>query len=163
VLSQNDVQGNFAANANNAVEAADALCENGYKAMFADGVNRKASDTAYTGDGQIDWATDTWTIYVNKDDQLIWKTEGLNLLGVENGGWTNWAHAVSTGNNQNVNVDVWTGLAQDWTGDDGDCSDWTTTQQAQASWGNAVRVTADALRQSATACYIMANIYCVEQ
>ena len=44
----------------------------GYRAMFADGVARRASITPNAGDGQVDWVLQPWTRYVSTLGGLAW-------------------------------------------------------------------------------------------
>ena len=71
------------------LEDADLICEAfigmTYRALLVDGVGRVASQTAYKGDGRIDWVLLPYTRYLNEKGNLIWITDAVPLLGVRNG------------------------------------------------------------------------------
>ncbi|MEM6291096.1 MAG: DUF1554 domain-containing protein [Myxococcota bacterium] len=85
------VSTNFAGNmgGDDAAQTLDQGCQDsglpGYRAMFADGVARRASQTPNTGDGQIDWVLQPWTRYVNNLGGVVWTTDDVALLGVDDG------------------------------------------------------------------------------
>ncbi|PJZ80760.1 hypothetical protein CH359_10330 [Leptospira meyeri] len=127
-----------------------------YKAMVVDGISRRASVTANTGDGQIDW--------VFKANQAYIRTNGTNIDTTNANGLfiTSLAAPITT-----ISSDHWTGLNQDWTPYlDGACLKWTTN--AAFELGN----TGDAFTQdilTLTAgrglqqCSVNRELVCVEQ
>jgi len=142
---------------------ADAKCRaefgSTWKALLVGG-NRRATVTPNRGDMQSDWVLSKYTYYYNAQDQLIWTTDSVNLLGVRNG------------NRVNLYADVfaltgrypWAGFAPDWTtledgteASQGTCDGWTQTD------GHASFITPDFQVAANEACGSTSAILCVEQ
>jgi hypothetical protein len=123
---------------------------------------RRATVTPNAGDGQIDWVIHKYTHYYNENDELIWRTDSVPLLGVRDGTRLNvYAKAFdpSSGNYP------WSGWQADWTtfpddGPDreGTCANWTGATTGYASFVD------DALMPYASElCGATSFILCVEQ
>lgn len=149
----------------NVVENADDRCPAGYAAMFSVADQRRASITANTGDGQIDWVLAPWTAYVNADGDPIWTTDDVALLGVTGGVFGALTNPIEPGGN----TGAFTGMNDDWTTMDPNCLDWSTASGAeQGMTGTVGQTTAAFLRQSQAFTYPCSNmsprqLYCVEQ
>jgi hypothetical protein len=110
------------------IAGADALCNsdgakpsilpNVYKAMIVDGTNRKASNTANAGDGQVDWVFLPNTSYFRTDGTTLIKTTNANSIFV----------FPLTSSFDTPGIPYWTGLNTDWTTSSNRCAtDWTST------------------------------------
>ncbi|MBK9497992.1 MAG: DUF1554 domain-containing protein [Leptospiraceae bacterium] len=110
------------------IAGADALCNsdgakpsilpNTYKAMIVDGTNRKASNTANAGDGQVDWVFLPNTSYFRTDGTTLIKTTNANSIFV----------FPLTNSFDTPGIPYWTGLNTDWTTSSNRCAtDWTST------------------------------------
>ena len=160
VLSANlgGVDSNFAAEAPSFVEAADALCPDGYKAVITDGATRLASFTPRAGDGQLDWVLHPFTAYYDEipneanwpaccdDDfagdpcceggvytgQHMWTTDDVALLGVRGGEAVNLPGSTSIPFSWlfQSGRPIWTGFNADWTAGE-TCSGWTSTSSEE--------------------------------
>ena len=149
------------------IENVDATCPFGYRAMFSDGVDRIATETPNTGDGQVDWVLEPWTAYVNFEGDLLAITDAAALLGVHDGAFSNLTNPITPDDNGGV----WTGMNQDWTamGANENCNNWTNaTNSYQMMQGSPGQVTAAFLRQSQDFTYpcsdagVTRSVYCVE-
>jgi hypothetical protein len=147
------------------IENLDDGCPFGYRAMFSDGADRIASETANTGDGQVDWVLRPWTAYVNEDGDLLAITDGAALLGVRDGVFSNLENAIGT-------PSCYTGLNQDWTSMQANenCNNWSNATDAyQMMVGLANSTNEQFLRQSQDFTYGCSDqgftrpIYCVEE
>ncbi len=148
-----------------AAASVDAACEAagfpGYKAMFADGVSRRATLTPYTGDGQIDWVLSPWTRYVRPDGALVWVTDASALLGVEDGDAAPLLAPI-----RESAIGVRTGLRANWVTETTDnCSNWTSDSAGlPETLGRAAEVElAQVLAGIPNFCDIGVPVYCVEQ
>ncbi len=149
------------------VTYADAQCPAGYKAMFAHGSDRVASESPYQGDGQVDWVIAPWTEYVNDNGGTVFVTGDIALLGVDaSGAWVGLDYAID----DEVTA-AWTGMANDYTTHAMTCSDWTDGDpNAYLSQGSdgVPSVTDDdfvgtALQFGRGFCFSVSPFYCVEQ
>ncbi len=111
------------------IASLDAICANDfgadYRAMFAIDGARKASNTANTGDGAVDWVLQPWTEYHNDDGKLVWRTDEVALLGVDNG----FSAALLSPIQAMPAFNVATGMNPDWatlTDSAKNCSDWSS-------------------------------------
>jgi hypothetical protein len=150
-----------------AVARVDERCESaglaGYKAMFADGTNRRASVTPYAGDGQIDWALTPWTRYVREDGTLVWVTDESALLGVRDGNPEPLLAPISNAYNR-----AYTGLQANWLAElTSDCFNWTSNSSGQSTaLGEPGEVAIDRVLAGTTTpgnCGISTVVYCVSQ
>ena len=154
-----------------AVDHVDARCESaglpGYKAMFADGSNRRASVTPYVGDGQIDWVLTPWTRYLRDDGGLIWVTDESALLGVRDGAPEPILMPIAT----QFSTFAVTGLRGTWLTElNQDCSNWTTNSSGASQYRGIIdELTSDLFLAGNTPefspgnCSSSALVYCVEQ
>ncbi|MBV1859209.1 MAG: DUF1554 domain-containing protein [Nannocystaceae bacterium] len=153
-----------------AVDHVDGRCEAaglvGYKAMFADGTNRRASVSPFVGDGQIDWVLTPWTRYLTEDGDLVWTTDASALLGVRDGApepllvpiTTNYARA-------------YTGLQPNWLAElSSDCNNWTTNSSGASTYlGQPDELVIDRVLAGVTPelspgnCVTGTVVYCVDQ
>lgn len=147
--------------------AADALCmgdgnypgSGTFKAMLADGVNRRACTSANCASGgwteHIDWVLYPSTQYERPDGTVIMTTNGDGVFDFGGGNLTNsWG---TTGS-------AWTGLDTDWTDHVDTCSGWTQNTSGNGARGSAIQVLANSLISSPFICTGGGqNFYCVEQ
>ncbi len=148
------------------ISGADAKCVQvwgaGYKALLV-GATRRATVTPFKGDQQLDWVTQKYRYYYNNDNQLIWRTDDVSLIGVRDGQRLDvYADAFPSGGQY-----PWSGYAADWTTYDdnnsatthqGTCNSWTSSTTGVGSF-----VLPD-LRPSATElCGASSFILCVQQ
>jgi hypothetical protein len=102
-----------------------------YKALLVGG-SRRATMTPLKGDNQADWVTRRYTYYYNGLDQLVWRTDDVNLLGVRDGQRMNLYGKAFTEAQY-----PWSGFATDWTTvpdmqfGGGTCMGWTYAQLDQ--------------------------------
>lgn len=162
---------NGAMGGNAAIEHVDTRCENagleGYKAMFADGTNRRASTSPYAGDGQIDWALRPWTRYVRDDGELVWITDATALLGVRDGGPQPLLVPIS----ESPGARAATGLRGNWVTElNSDCNNWTTNSTGASQFmGLADELDSEDFLAGITPaispgnCGTSVPVYCVEQ
>ena len=139
----------------------------GYRAMFADGVARRASSTPNVGDGQIDWVLAPWTRYVNSLGAVVWTTDETALLGVDGGAIVALEAPIDTTGGLGPGAVV-TGMAENWVAHDGNMCN----ESSSASPTN-FRATADPSatlngaylddNAGAVNCSIALKYYCVEQ
>lgn len=117
------------------IVGADAICmdvANGYpgtgtyKALIADGVNRVASVSANTGDGQVDWILLADTAYLRSDGTtLVGITDANGLL----------PHPL-VNSIRDTTTGFWSGLNEDWTSSVNNCVNWTdNTATFQGRYG----------------------------
>lgn len=145
------------------IAGADAKCQAdfgaGWKALLVGGT-RRATVTPFVGDGQLDWVIKKYTHYYNAQDQLVWRTDAIALLGVRNGARTNlYATFFEDG------TYPWSGYNADWTtipdsDNGGTCAGWTA-----ATTGGASFVTSDLATVSVELCGsgTLGYILCVQQ
>ena len=151
-----------------AIDTVDARCESaglsGYRALFSDGVNRRATVTPYAGDGQIDWVLTPWTRYLRGDGELVWVTDGSALLGVEDGGP---ADLIAPVNGTAYAASALTGMRGNWVAyTDNNCFGWTSSAGGARYRGDPYAVSADFLDDQdlvPNSCSSSVLLYCVEQ
>lgn len=144
---------------------ADVICQteygSGWKALIVGG-GRTATTTPWLGDDPQDWVIEKYMYYYNGDNQLIWQTGGVPLLGVVGGQRVNtYAPAFPTTGSY-----PWSGWADDWTTiPDGECEGWTLGNYTGPDGGFESGYFAFAdLRQAATEpCGSTSFLLCVEQ
>ena len=110
---------------------ADTICQSqfgmGWKALVVGG-GRRATVTPYVGDSQLDWVIHKYTYYYNAQDQFIWRTDSVPLLGVSGGMRQSLSAAAFDAGG---GVYPWSGWNTDWTttpddaGNFGTCLGWT--------------------------------------
>lgn len=149
----------------NTIATVDAACEAaghmGYRAMFADGVNRRATVTPYLGDSQVDWVLTPWTRYVRDSGELIWITDESALLGVSGGSPGDFLVPI-----REFAIGIRTGLRGDWVAQNvEDCFNWTSASvSAPENVGRGGEVDLDSvLAGLSNFCDIGLQVYCVEQ
>lgn len=108
------------------VQAADAACPTGYRAMFAFGDERRATTAGYAVADPIDWPILPFTQYQNDEGDEVWTTDDEVLLGVRNSGPRSFEAPIDDVNcGVSCNRDpVVTGMNVDWTTATDDCLDW---------------------------------------
>jgi hypothetical protein len=129
-----------------------------YKALLVGG-GRRATTTPLKGDNQSDWVLRQYTHYYNALDQLVWRTDELNLLGVRDGRRMNLYAKAFTGSQY-----PWCGYGNDWTtipdaAYSGTCMGWTyggADQQGSFCFE-------DLTNAAGEPCTGVASILCVEQ
>jgi hypothetical protein len=144
------------------IAAADMNCQKelgaGYKALLVGG-SRRATTTPLKGDNQSNWVIRKYAYYYNSMDQLVWRTDDVNLLGVREG--------VRMNLNAKAFTEVqypWSGFATDWTtipdaAYAGTCMGWTYGGADQQG----TFCLEDFTEAAGEPCTGMANIVCVEQ
>lgn len=149
----------------NTIATVDAACEaaghTGYRAMFADGVNRRATVTPYLGDSQVDWVLTPWTRYVRDSGELIWITDESALLGVSGGSPGDFLVPI-----REFAIGIRTGLRGNWVAQNvEDCFNWTSASvSAPENVGRGGEVDLDSvLAGLSNFCDIGLQVYCVEQ
>lgn len=152
-----------------AVAFSDMSCLNsvgaGYKALFSDGVDRRATISPNTGDGQIDWVLRPWTRYIRDDGELVWVTDASALLGVRDGQPMDLLNAINaSGQSQGS----FTGMRRSWVAHSVDnCADWVVAGTGETYWqGDSHSATAGAYLDEEdfpTTCNAYATVICVEQ
>ncbi|UMQ57286.1 endostatin-like outer membrane lipoprotein LenD [Leptospira interrogans] len=137
-----------------------------YKALLADGINRRASVAGNAGDGQINWVLQANTVYSQA-------TTGTPTIGTTNSKklftfpLTNKIRSDSITDLGGV---TWTGLNPNWTTAPYNCNNWTDGADINAGTiGNYNSITSDAIFNSAlivpglATCSSGGKLYCVEQ
>jgi len=151
------------------VFGADARCEEAFgnlpgawKALIADGVDRIASATSWSGEGQsIEWVLRPYAIYMNigqdQNKKLIGVTGKERLLGREGVDLFNPIGLLG--------AEVWTGLNSDWTSSEVDCDDWKSKAvENKGSVGQAFAKNGTYLNlQEDRVCSETRHLYCVQQ
>jgi hypothetical protein len=148
------------------ISGADAICQSefgsGWKALLV-GAARRATINPFAANGQGDWVLHKYTHYYNAQDQLVWRTDSVPLLGVSGGRkQAVLAPLFTTGNGY-----PWSGYALDWTtlpdtlnivlG--GTCVGWTSNVREQV--GSFVTETLGAV--ASEPCGTASILLCVEQ
>lgn len=122
-VTPEQIMGGFASGAG--ITVADDLCAEAgaalglvgaFKAMISDD-GRYASTTPYAGDCSADWPLQPYTAYMNFEDQLVWVTSEVRLLGVVAGqkpGEPNVPAPLLAPIDAGSNEGVWTGLMSTW-------------------------------------------------
>lgn len=162
--------GNFGANP---VAFADSLCQPGYSAMFAFPGVREAALNPYDPTGSIDWVLQPYTAYVGEQEEVVWITDDVPLLGVRDGaqqGLLAGITALCPEGNFCLHGRPLTGLDTDWTtSTTEDCDGWTSSTDTDSARRGAAGSTVTYLYDSAltTGCDFgplsSTDIYCVEQ
>ena len=145
------------------IAGADSKCQTeygaGWKALLVGGT-RRATVTPFLGDGQLDWVIKKYTHYYNVQNQLVWRTDAIALLGVRSGARTDlYATFFDDG------TYPWSGYDADWTtipdsDNGGTCGGWTAVTTGGASFVTSDLATVSVeLCGSATLNYIL----CVQQ
>ena len=134
----------------------------GWKALLV-GASRRATVTPCAGDQQLDWVIRKYTHYYNSSNELIWRTDGVSLLGVRDGKRVNtYAPAFPSSGTY-----PWSGYKSDWTTFDdsssattyqGTCNSWTSVS---GGWGSFIQP--DLMNPASEACGATAFILCVER
>jgi hypothetical protein len=147
-------------------KGADANCQAefgpGWKALIVGG-SRRATQTPFKADGQMDWVIAKYTHYFNSQNQLLWRIDDVPLLGVRDGKRME-IHAEAFFESY-----PWGGYRSDWTtapdtlpdstDSSGTCAGWTTN--AFATKGTFPFRT---LLEAATEpCSTQMRLLCVEQ
>lgn len=106
------------------IATADATCPSGYKAFFAYGASRRATTTPLKAQNSVDWVIRPYTYYYNDDENPVWLTDSVPLLGVRNGMFTALENRISA-----ATLIAVTGLNPDYTtlGTD-NCQGWSSIQ-----------------------------------
>lgn len=127
-----------------------------WKALLVGG-GRIASVSPFRGDGQVDWVIKHYTYYHAGNDDLVWRTDEVPLLGVRDG------------LRQNLLAEFldeypWGGWKTDWTieqkdGKDATCEGWTSARFED--WG--VFPVNDLSRGAFEPCSSPSALVCVEQ
>jgi hypothetical protein len=129
---------NFYATNLGGIGGADAICQTefdaGWKALLVGGT-RRATTTAFVGNGQQDWVLHKYTYYFNFNDTLIWRTDGVALLGASGGVRQDIFAPLF---DSNAGSYPWSGYAPDWTtladsAVQGTCRGWTSNDRTQAA------------------------------
>jgi hypothetical protein len=167
----------FVSAALNGIAGADGMCASmfgsgtsAYKALLVDGRKRIATVTPYVGDGQVDWALQKYTQYVNGDGKEIFVTDESALLGVRA--------------KQNVGIEVpiptvidnygaFMGVRNDWTAANmntsstiSNCQLWTSTAPTESFTGPGAGATSSTTfpdNGGTSSCANQAHLYCVQQ
>ena len=143
------------------IDGADAKCQmefgSGWKALLVGGA-RRATRTPFVGDGQ-DWVIKKYTHYYNLQNELVWQTDSIPLLGVRNGARV----SLNATFFDDVGAYPWAGWAADWTtipdaGSAGTCNGWTSNT---VGWASFVR--ADLSTSASETCGSGGYILCVQQ
>jgi hypothetical protein len=167
-LSQDPALPDFAAGQPSFVDAADAMCPNGYLAMIADGTNRVASLAAYMGNGQVDWPIQPWIRYVNPDGATVWTTTALRLLGVsDDNQWVGLENPVTDASL----TTAFTSMVQDYTTSPLNCLGFSTATgssgDSRVAFGLANQTSEAAIGpsgpESGGGCSFERHVYCIEQ
>lgn len=142
------------------IAGADAFCNGDggrpdpgleYRAFIVDGVNRVASVTGNTGDGQVDWVLIPDGEYY-KDTSTSVGSTGPNALLI-----FDLYTPISAGGF------AWTGLETDWTTSAFTCDGWVSTPATGGMRGNAGVLTTAMLGTASTGYTAASFIICVEK
>lgn len=144
------------------ISGADTKCSNDaskpsgggtYKAFLVDGTNRKASNTANAGDGQVDWVLQANTTYYRADGTtVIGTTNSVKLFTFP------LTSSISTGL-----IQYFTGLNTDWTTSN-HCNNWSQNTGQGSTVAGTTLTNNTILTTSPTGnCALTLNLVCVEQ
>ena len=146
------------------IAGADSLCMSDpnypgagtYKAMLVDGINRVATITQNTGDGQVDWVLQPNTDYVQADGVTPIMTTDNNGLFVF-GTLTN---SIST-----TAKIVWTDMLASWISNTTNCSAWTSNSSTvNGTYGDSTSLIGAAVGVETLSCDTATMaLYCVQQ
>jgi hypothetical protein len=156
ILSNELTSGDLGANP---VAMADAQCPVGYKAMFSFGQQRRATTTPNDVKNPIDWVLQPYTYYYNEEQNPVWLTRDVPLLGMDNGVFVGLENPVEP----LVPMAMLTGMNDDWTTLGGEnCNGWSVTfSQKRHGWSVYSDITF--MYTDADACDLYNGFYCVEQ
>jgi hypothetical protein len=124
------------------------------------GGGRRATKTAFLGDGATDWVIHKYTHYYNFENKLLWRTDQVPLLGVRDGMRVN----VYSDAFQVVSEYPWSGWRADWTtfdddvGSQGTCGGWTSTTKQAGSFAFA-----NLMPAASESCSTASFLLCAEQ
>ena len=144
------------------ISGADAACQTefgvGWKALIVGGT-RRATVTPFVGDSQLDWVIHKYTHYYNLQNQLVWRTDDIPLLGIRGGARQN-LYATFFTDSGNY---PWAGWAADWTtlpdaGFVGTCGGWTASSGGSGSF-----VLSDLVTTASEPCGSSGLLLCVQQ
>jgi len=159
---------NINSNVTTGVGGADALCMDDfdypgtgvYKALIVDGINRIASVSPNTGDGQVDWVLQANTNYYRADGTTLVMTtdaNGLMVFAVNGGSDLTNPFIPDTFN-------YWTGLASDWQTSNDTCGTWNNNQNTSVgNMGLGSATTFEAIDSTSNNCDVTRKLLCVEQ
>lgn len=162
MVTDANLQASFAFG-DSAIAVVDSACETefgvGAQGLFSVGTERRATVTPVLGDGAIDWVLEPWTRYSNANGDLVWVTNAVPLLGVEDGGQHDLLAPIWIDPDNNP---AFTGMNTNWTTmTDNDCNGWTSST-GQMSSGNPWFVEPDFLRLPGNStCNNSRGLYCV--
>jgi hypothetical protein len=142
------------------IAKADAECPVGYKALFAYGTRRRATITPFKSESGVDWVLRPFTYYVNSEENLVWITRDVPLLGVADGQFFSLANPITRVTRafvSNLNIDG-TSLLTD------NCDGWAmATSQYSKHVGLGLVTDAGYLDYDLIECGHYVSFYCVEQ
>ncbi|MEM6290992.1 MAG: DUF1554 domain-containing protein [Myxococcota bacterium] len=161
-LSPQPVQGDLGPDP---VATVDSLCPAGARAMFSDGVARRASVAPNAVVDPIDWVLHPFTAYQNAAGEVLWVTDMVPLLGSRDGLPTPLLHSIVPFDRNPPGV--LTGMNSDWTSPpQADCEGWTSAS-ANAVHSAGIPWILDGGgyldNGGVTACNVFGRVYCVEQ
>ena len=115
------------------IAGADSICAtdfgSGWKALLVGG-SRRATVTPFVGDGQQDWVLQRYTYYFNEENQLIWRTDTVPLLGASGARQQPLLARMFDPFSEPGGVYPWSGYDVDWTtAPNGTCEGWTSTDR----------------------------------
>ncbi len=147
------------------IATVDGMCAAGSKAMFADGVGRRATLAPNASVDPIDWVLEPFTAYVNAGDELVWVTDDVPLLGVRRGVSASLVAPILplSGNPPGV----LTGMTHAWTSPpQADCNGWTAATSAHDHSSGIpwlVELGGFLDNGALSGCDLFDRVYCVEQ
>ncbi|HWO14089.1 MAG TPA: DUF1554 domain-containing protein, partial [Polyangiaceae bacterium] len=111
------------------IAGADAVCAGdfgaGYKALIV-GASRRATLTPFAGDAQLDWVLKPYTYYLNEQQQLVWITDSVALLGASGGRQQPLLAPLFESTPLNGGGEFpWSGYDTNWTTTADTCNSWT--------------------------------------
>jgi hypothetical protein len=128
-----------------------------YKALLVDGKTRIASQSANTGDGQVDWVLKPYTLYVNDTAMPLWTTDQVSLLGVRGGKAMPLMASFGGGGSDFA----WAGFDADWTTSMYTCGQWNV---ASGGGGSVVGLgVIGAITTTVGDCSLKNYLLCAEQ
>jgi len=148
------------------VGAADSHCPSGYKAMIAYSTVRRATAAANSVTNPIDWVLRPYTYYFNEEENPVWLTQSVALLGVENGRFTGLENPILPFAYPVFEI---TGMNADWTtlsGGEENCYGWTNGNvgiDGFHGWAGATDSEFLMYVYQPVSCGYESHFYCVEQ
>jgi hypothetical protein len=145
----------------NPVAAADSTCPAGYKALFAYGTSRRATTTAFEIRNPIDWVLQPYTYYLNVNENLVWMTNEVALLGIEDGAFVGLANQPGFATYviaSNMKIDGTTLMSEN-------CQGWNSIQDTESKRYGFPLATDEGYLYNAdlSPCGYQIAFYCVEQ